>query len=96
MSDLVLKIEKSCALCKFAKLDEQLDDEALVLCTVNPSNPCTKDVGDTCLKHTPRYKNLKVIVEKDHLMEYDTEGKNVPSPTSIPNTRTIGESEWQQ
>ena len=44
------KIIKSCAVCKFAKHDVELDIEELdqIIYTLNPVSPCLKDVDDTC------------------------------------------------
>lgn len=101
MDDLNLekqKIEKSCAVCKFAILLPLLDrtEEApeTVTCTVDPNHPVLKPMNDTCLKHKPKYKNLKVIVEKTVLQEYDVEKIGFVGAERIPDLKIIGEDEW--
>jgi hypothetical protein len=93
------KLTKSCAVCKFAKHDVTLEDAELdqVICTVDPVKPVLKNIDDTCLRHELKYKNLKVIVEKSFLQEYDpnTDSVNLNS-NKIPNAKEIGEKEWQK
>ena len=62
-------IQKSCAMCKFAEHNENLEDLKSILCTVNPNKPAVKISGDTCLQHVSKYPNLKVFVDNDNLME---------------------------
>lgn len=92
---LIQKIQKSCAVCKFSIPDPQLDDELQIICSVDPNNPVTKSSEDTCLKHRLRYKNLKIIVEDEHLMEYDTKNQPIPKSNTIADAKTIGANEWQ-
>ena len=102
MSDLIKeKIKKSCAVCKFANHDPGLNEleGEKILCIVDVHSPEIKDSDDTCLKHRPKYKNLKVIVEPDHLEEYDPE-RAIRDPrypnANVPTTREIGADEWKK
>lgn len=94
------RIEKSCAVCKFAIhcIPVGADEEANeVTCTVNPTYPCMKKLDDTCLKHQPKYKNLKILIEKDVLQEYDTEKIGYPlfnKIDNLPQLTPIGVEEW--
>jgi hypothetical protein len=98
-----LSIETSCSLCKFAVHDTSLDDMKSVICTVNPNKPIITTLDYTCPKHKPKYGNLKVIVDKGTLLEYDTEEANTRAQPITGQERTykdagikeIGEEEWQ-
>jgi len=93
--ETINKIQRSCAVCKFCMPDPQLDHEDQIICTLQPNNPTTKSADDTCLKHQLRYKNLKIIVEEEHLMEYDTFGRGTPKTDTIARAEKIGADEWQ-
>lgn len=95
---LIAQYMKSCSVCKFALHHEGLEDLDEVLCTVDPNRPTTKKLQDTCLKHQPKYKNIKVLVDKPHLMEYDSGKAIVSRQDQIPDRAIIeiGEDQWQQ
>jgi len=89
-------IAKTCKLCKFAKFDDD-DFNKYIICTLNPNNPTMKEETDTCLQHEPKYKNLKIILDKGMLLEYDSKVAKINnnySQTEI-GIQEIGEKEWQ-
>lgn len=95
--DETSKILKSCSVCKLAIHDENLTDLRSIICTLNPNKPVIKESEDTCSSHEPKYKNLKVIVDKGTLLEYDSE-KTFSAGVELKNKdiTNIGEEEWQQ
>ena len=100
MDDEILKsrVQKSCAVCTYANHDPSLGDSDDVICIVNPNKPKLVPSNDTCLKHESKYKGLKVIIDKGHLMEYDSEKTFGTKRDRIPDEAItdIGEEEWQQ
>ena len=87
------QIQKSCAVCKFAVHDENLEDLKSILCTVDPNKPGVKANSETCSQHISKYPNLKVFVDNDNLMEYDSANNNPNKDRA--KTLSIGEEQWQ-
>lgn len=95
------KILRSCSVCKFAKHDNNLGETKEVICILDPNKPVLKPGDDTCLKHELKYKNLKVIIDKGTLLEYDSDKASSREPSGFLGRETkgvkeIGEEEWQQ
>jgi len=93
------KILKSCAVCRFAKHDENLNDLMSVVCTLDPNKPDIKLADDTCLSMESKYPKLKVIVDKGTLLEYDSERANSRTPKGFNTGSTsgiteVGEDQW--
>ncbi len=97
-----IKVEKTCAVCKFASHDPSLGNRPEVLCLLSVCSPVLKQSNDTCLEHVPKYKNLKIIEDKGTYLEYDTEKvdiKTQPLPgregdIKQAGVEEVGEEEW--
>ena len=92
------KIETSCVVCSYSDHANCNDDSDMIICTLDQNSPKIKSCNDTCLCFKAKYKSLKVIIEENHLEEYDPENVTINRQyqgLSIPHTKKIGEEEWQ-
>lgn len=88
-----------CFLCKYAIHDPGFNDIKEIVCTLVPTKPVTKKLHESCESHVPKYNNIKIIADKGHLMEYDSEKAGFKvSKDNIPDKaiQEIGEDQWQQ
>lgn len=72
---MVVAVEKTCAVCKYANHDPSLGDREEVICTINPNKPDLRATNDTCLQHKLKFKSIKIIQDTGTLMEYDPDSK---------------------
>jgi hypothetical protein len=95
--DFINSYQKSCTVCRFAVHDAGLDDSEEVICTLNPNKPITKNLLDTCESQEPKYAKMKIVVDRGHLMEYDSDKAMPGKSNKIPDLaiEKIGEEQWQ-